>query len=258
MSLRLNTHFGNAALPVLTPLGEQIKADARVAFWWQADTAYATIAAGGGISALVPKDGAGNFVQGTLANQPALAANKLNGYPAAVFDGTDDRLVFSTTTGTMPDFALPHSIVFIGQADATPTGSQQIFARFSAAAVQTALSVLSAEDTARFQHGTGTVTAPYTRGAPGLIIADALTASGATTIGLEVNGTPSARVASNNAVGGAALVMGALNSGGSQPLKGFASDIIVCNVSVQDAAHADLRAMLRKYASKVYGISVAA
>jgi hypothetical protein len=74
---------------------------ANLALWLDAADGTTITESGGFVSQWNDKSGNGrNFAQATGANQPAFTANGLNGWSVITFDGTNDRLQASVTTGS--------------------------------------------------------------------------------------------------------------------------------------------------------------
>jgi hypothetical protein len=93
------------------------------ALWLDAADASTVTTVSSAVSQWNDKSGnARNFAQSTSGNRPVLTANALGGKPVVTFDGTDDRLTASVTTGSSTA-----TVVSVWKLNQQPTTANQSF-----------------------------------------------------------------------------------------------------------------------------------
>ena len=94
------------------------------ALWLDAADASTVTTVSSAVSQWNDKSGnSRNFTQSTSGNRPALTTNALGGKPVVTFDGTDDRLTASVTTGSSTA-----TVVSVWKLNQQPTNPGQSFA----------------------------------------------------------------------------------------------------------------------------------
>jgi len=204
------------------------------ALWLDAADASTVTTVSSAVSQWNDKSGNGrNFTQSTSGNRPALTTNALGGKPVVTFDGTDDRLTASVTTGSSTA-----TVVSVWKLNEQPTTGSQSFSfgrvydiktgsgglqlvnDFSALSIHTKSSFYQLSDASTRWFSSGTSTE--------LTVQTFDTAS----TGFNRNGSVISSVASPSSVGEAGTVcaIGAradLNS--ITHLRGYVAELIVVN-----------------------------
>lgn len=250
-SIIIPATFTDTSLPIDTDLASYISARSELHSWFQADTDRATIASGAVASlktlkaaSSVTLDQATADYRGTLSAKAAIA-----GYEALNFDGANDRYAFSD----MPDFSTAFSIVLLLSAP-TPTGSKNIFGRFTAANQQTTLQLGTVGLFYYTNNASATIlpAAEFVADTPMLVM---LSWSG--NVGrAKVNNRALQTFAATGSASAAAAALGSLSSAGANPFLGWISDVMVFTSDLLAAGNESLLATVRAYFAGTYGLDI--
>ncbi len=246
MTIKLSTSFNNPALPLATPLGQQILGFSSLYSWAQADAATTAISSGTSIASFVDRrPGAVGWAQPAAGRQAALTPAQIGGYAAAVFDGVDDH--YSHPDPDF-DFTQPFTIIALLNGSAAGGADMQVMSRFNDLANRTYVNIRPSS--VDFLHGSGMATLPYARGTWGLVIA----ASNQTQLKMRINGVSAAPAATNNAAGTNQWSLGSLYDGTiQQPFRGAIADVLVFSEDI--IANAARLSLVEKYFVNTYGLS---
>ncbi len=251
MSVEIQTTFGNAALPVVTPLADQIAAIPGLAIWAQADAAHLVLS-GANITTWLDRAGGVNTLHRYVdASRAEYAGNQIAGYPAAIFRGTDTNADgttdFYTTAVTLPTGA-PYTMVAVFKRTANTT-VDTLIAKFTDASNRAILQCEVAAANVSLKHGTSTLSGPINNGAWNYVIA-AFTGS---TLLMNVNGVDVTPVTAVGSMGTGSVIVGALaGPAGAQALDGAISDVMIFNADV--LSNATYKAALIAYFDREYGL----
>jgi hypothetical protein len=247
----LNQRFDNPNLPSNAPIDTQLLAMPELASWFQFDPLYATYGTPPAISQLANRKGDGEFLgQGTGANRPNLNAT-MNGFPAADFDGSSDRLDHSDT----PDLSGAFTFVVLFSPD-TIGVTQNVIGSWTGSNDGHILNQQSAA--LKWQVGNGEISAAT------LIAGETYLAIGST----DDAGVVHSRVymvsssqqpvaasgVTDNVWTTAQLTVGALNPAGGQPFNGKISEVMIWTIDLLDAANADTLDLVESFFRQVYGV----
>lgn len=245
----IDTVFNNPNLPSTKPFAEQIAESTGLRSWFQVDESKVTVV-DGAISTIAKKAGSSAVTlgpQGTASKRPLYTPGVFSGqYPAAVFDGSNDNLIVSSSPYTADGI---FSWCVIGKLASVT--DQMVAGTFSGANTGTWMRVASGAY--QFQHGNGVAVA-----AAGLMNGDEfimIGSSNTTTVKGRVNGIDATPSATNNVIGGNILTLGAGNFGPDLPSNFSLAECLVWQADIlQNAA---LVKVLESYASQVYGVTLA-
>lgn len=248
--IQIQTTFGNSALPVVTPLAEQIAAIPDLAIWAQADAAHLVLS---GVNITTWNDRAGGV--NTLhrysdAARAEYSADQIGGYPAAIFRGTDtvaDGTPDYYSAGALLPAEDPYTMVAVFKRSGATT-QDTLISKFTDASNRALLACQSGAANVRLQHGTSTISGPISDGAWNYVIA----AFDGTTLLMNVNGVDITPVTAAGSMGAANVYVGGLNAAGTQALDGALSDVMIFNADV--LSNATYKAALIAYFSREYGL----
>lgn len=250
--------FANANLPSNLPLDEQILAAAGLHSWWQFDPLYVTYGTSPAISSLANRSATGGaLAQATSGKRPNLNGI-VSGYPAAVFDGSDDVI----SAASQPSFAAPFSFVCLFTPDATLLGtSQAVMGSWTSGGTQMASLLIGTSSQLRLQIGVGVMTfAPVlVGGATYLVIggSDGVSAMQGRLYRVSSTERPAAAAGTHaNATGTNTFVVGALNTAGGSVYRGSVSEAMIWTVNLFDTAHTATLELLESFFRQVYGVKI--
>lgn len=248
--IQLQTTFGNAALPVVTPLADTLAAIPDLAIWAQADAAHLVLS-GANITTWNDRAGGSNTLHRySDAARAEYSTDQIGGYAAAVFRGTDANVDgtndYYTTAATLPA-GDPYTLVAVFKRT-TNTTQDTLISKFTDASNRALLACQSGAASVRLQHGTSTISGPITEGAWNYVIAG----FDGSNLLMNVNGTDITPVTAAGSMGAANVFVGGLNSAGTQALDGALSDVMIFNADV--LSNATYKAALIAYFDREYGL----
>ena len=249
MSIRLNTTFSNANLPLASSLATQIKGLASLKNWYQAD-AQSVVFDGAIANAVTSfadlKGSADTLAQATAANKAILTPGKFGNYAGVVFDGVAMEYAYGGTFARTTDFSI--ALVFAPASAAS--GTQVLWSSFTSVSQRTIVDYLNNQLT--FGHGAAQVVASgLTYGAGHVAILSATTSGATLKLRLDGGATLVATGGDNNA-GTNPISIGSLyTSSSSLQFKGALADVLHFNADIIGSGD---YAIVEKYVKGVYGI----
>ncbi|WP_416462783.1 hypothetical protein [Sphingomonas sp. VDB2] len=243
--LRIAGNFSASGLPSFGTIAEELLARSELFDWYQADPEFGAHVTDGKVDTILGQKGAASLVQATADNRPAYAENALNGYPAAVFDGANDRLVCSVQR----NFTLAHGLAVIARSGDTTYPDVILSANSSSLPEYISF---AAGGLINFVQGNKALTLPAAASGDWNVIVTS--ANGAGTLRLWVNGRYIEATGGNNStMTSAALIVGALNNAGSSIMTGSVTDVMQFDGDILAGA-APVLDLVRDVADFTYGL----